>query len=180
MDLDSVERSQLAGILGCGEDDLDEQLGPFFEAAHEEYARMMLGQRVFTRGSDMREYRLLLLIRHAYKKLPSEQQISAVFQTSAAQSRSLLRAVMSKYQYELQHITRQSLTALLERATGPVDGDKAVLVDAENFVEALNREIAMIDGRLQPVTKQTGTTSAYSIPKDTYAKLKDRFGLPNE
>jgi hypothetical protein len=180
MDLDTAERGQLAAILGCNVGDLDERLGPVFDAAHEEYVRMMLGQRVFTRGSDMREYRLLLLIRHAYKKLPSEQQISAVFQTSATQSRALLRAVMSKYQYELQAITRHSLTELLDGATGPKDGDKVVLVDAENFVEALNREIAMIDGRLQPVTKQHGTTTAYSIPRDTYARLKGRFGLANE
>jgi hypothetical protein len=180
MDFDSIERTQLAAILDCKEADLDARLKPFFEAAHEEYARMMLGQRVFTRGSDMREYRLLLLIRHAYKNLPSEQQISAVFQTSAAQSRSLLRAVMSKYQYELQSITKSSLSGLLGEATGPADGDRVVLIRAENFVEALNREISMIDGRLQPVTKQPGTTSAYTIPKDTFAKLRERFELDDE
>lgn len=180
MDLDTVERGQLATILGCEVGELDERLGPVLDAAREEYVRMMLGQRVFTRGSDMREYRLLLLIRHAYKKLPNEQEISAVFQTSATQSRALLRAVMSKYQYELQSITRQSLKELLEGATGPKRGDKVILIYAENFVEALNREIAMIDGRLQPVTKQQGTTTAYLIPGDTYAKLKGRFGLANE
>lgn len=175
MELNSIERRQLAAILGCDEGALDERLIPFFEAAHEEYVRMMLGQRVFTRGSDMREYRLLLLIRHTYNRLPSEQEISAVFQTSAAQSRSLLRAVMSKFQYELQSITHASLTELLDEATGAEDGDRTVLIRAENFVEALNREISMIDGRLQPVSKQPGTTSAYTIPKDTYAKLKERF-----
>lgn len=180
MDLGEDERAQLAGALGCEDSELDERLEPFVQAAAEEYIRMMLGQRVFTRGSDIREYRLLLLIKHAYRKLPSEQQISAVFQTSAAQSRSLLRAVMSKFQYELHPITRASLTSLLREATGSVDGDRVVLVHAENFVEALNREIAGIDGRLQPVAKQAGTTSAYLIPKDTYAKLQERFGLADE
>ncbi|GAA4748469.1 hypothetical protein GCM10023350_36750 [Nocardioides endophyticus] len=177
MDLDKDERAQLAGTLGCTEADLDSELQSFFDAAQEEYVRMMLGQRVYTRGSDIREYRLLLLIKHAFKKLPSEQQISGLFQTSAIQSRSLLRSVMSKYQYELQAIIRDSLSQLLTAATGPADGDKVVIVEAENFVEALNREIAAIDGRLQPVTRQASTTAAYVIPKDTYKRLETRFGV---
>ncbi|HEY8788095.1 MAG TPA: hypothetical protein VIM10_03025 [Actinopolymorphaceae bacterium] len=91
------ERKQLAATLGCDAKDLTKTLKAYGEAASEEYVRMILGQKVFTRGTDIREYRLSLLITHVFGgRLPSEQLISALFQTTATQSRALLRAVMSK------------------------------------------------------------------------------------
>src|SRR4051794_20961152 len=97
------EKRQLAATLGCTVRDLSRTFKDYEKAASEEYARMILGQRVLTRGQDIREYRLCLMINHVFGgRLPSERQISALFQTTATQSRALLRAVMSKYQYELQ------------------------------------------------------------------------------
>jgi hypothetical protein len=82
----------------------------YADAAAEEYIRMILGQRVFTRGQDIREYRLYLLVKHVFAgKLPTEQQICSLFQTTTTQSRALLRAVMSKYQYELQEAIYDTL-----------------------------------------------------------------------
>jgi hypothetical protein len=71
--LSQPEQVQLAGTLRVAVDDLREHLEAHANAAVEEYVRMFLGQRVYTRGSDIREYRLLLLIRHALGgRIPSE------------------------------------------------------------------------------------------------------------
>ena len=105
--LNAEEKAQLAGILRCDPDALDAVLAPYAAAALEEYARMFIGQRVFTRGSDIHEYRLFLLIKQPLEgRIPDEQQVSDLFQTTATQSRSLIRSVLAKYQYELQEATR--------------------------------------------------------------------------
>lgn len=62
---------------------------------------MFIGQRVFTRGRDIQEYRLFLLIRGPFgNTIPDDQMVCDLFQTTT-QSRALVRSVMSKYQYEL-------------------------------------------------------------------------------
>jgi hypothetical protein len=117
------ERKQLAATLSCSPRDLNKTLTAYTDAASEEYVRMILGQRVLTRGQDIREYRLCLMITHVFGgRLPSEQRISALFQTTSTQSRALLRAVMSKYQYELQDAIRGSLRDELHTAKQPDSG----------------------------------------------------------
>lgn len=75
--LTETERGQLAGVTGCDVEDPDNRLSAFATAAVEEYASMFLGQRVFTRGSDMREYRLFPLIKGPFGGvIPHEQPVS--------------------------------------------------------------------------------------------------------
>src|SRR5579863_264630 len=86
------DREQLARILNVKEPDLDSLLNRVAAAATAEYIEQFLGRKVFTRGSDMREYRLLCLIHQLYGRIPAEGEVSALFQTTTAQSRALLRA----------------------------------------------------------------------------------------
>ena len=105
------EAKQLAEIIGAEQAQVDEKFSPFARAAINEYARMFLGQKVLFRGSDIREFRLFLLIREAFKnQIPDEQRVCDLFQCSTTQARSLIRAVMSKYQYSLSNAIDSSLT----------------------------------------------------------------------
>lgn len=176
MDLDEKQRKQLATTFGCKEADLDALIEKYGEAAKEEYLRMILGERVFTRGQDVREYRLYLLIKVVFDgRLPSEQQISSLFQTTTTQSRALLRAVMSKYQYELQKAIEQTLDDVLKLAkqkdgTGPW----LVTVDSENVVEALNRRLAALNGTLPQIVRAKNMVTTYEIPASSYEALTTR------
>jgi hypothetical protein len=175
MNLNTAERKQLAAIIGCKTSELAKSTSKFADAAKEEYVRMILGQRVFTRGSDIREYRLLLLIQNVFPtRLPTEQQICDLFQTSTSQGRSLLRAVLSKYQYELQAIIHNSLKQLLSNAEQIEETDlHRITVDSECEIEALNRKLASLDGTLPQVTKAKGMVGAYEIKKSAFDQLKD-------
>ncbi len=109
--LNAEETKQLAGILGVKANELGKALQPFAKSATDEYVRMFLGQRVFTRGRDALEFRLFLLIRGAFgNKIPDEKRVCALFQYSPTQARSLIRAVMSKYQYDLSEAIDATLT----------------------------------------------------------------------
>jgi hypothetical protein len=172
--LSEAERAQLRAILDCREDELEARLAPYAAAAKEEYLRMILGQRVFTRGQDVREYRLYLLVRWVFQDtLPSEQQISALFQTTTTQSRALLRAVMSKYQYELQSAIGATLRAVLDGAQQDPDSQRwRITVDSENVIEALNRRLAAADGTLPQVVRAANTITTYELANSSYLVLR--------
>jgi hypothetical protein len=62
IDLSKAYKEELASILECSPEELVQQLSRFSVAAFREYITMILGQKVFSRGSDILEYRLFLLI----------------------------------------------------------------------------------------------------------------------
>ncbi|HMS72340.1 MAG TPA: hypothetical protein PKB03_04840, partial [Baekduia sp.] len=158
---------------------LDEALARVAGAAVTEYVEMFLGRHVYTRGADIREYRLLLLIRMHYEtRLPTEEEISALFQTTTTQSRSLLRAVTSKFQYDLAPIADSALRAAVAAITDPGHGEDPHLdASSEYLVEALNRRIAARDPALDRLEKKSGTASRYLVRPSTVAALRDEFGL---
>jgi hypothetical protein len=173
------EANQLAGILRCTREELEEVLQPFASAAAEEYVRMFLGQKVFTRGSDFREYRLFLLIQYAFSEgIPDEQRVCDLFQTTVPQSRSLIRSVMSKYQYELENTTDKSLRKAIEEANYSEDHDYYIVtVGNSNIVDSLNQLIASADGTLPPIKKRRNTVSTYIVPKSSRRKLAELLGI---
>ena len=168
-----AERAQLASALGCSLEHLDQRLSGFFAAAEEEYVRMMLGQHVYSRGQDIKVYRLSLLIKHAFGgRLPSEGQISALFETTTAESRGLLRAFRAKFQYDLRQATHDTMAAVFGQATKDDGADTWSLVcNSDNVIEALNDAVARHDGSLPKIRKAPGTAGEYEIAASTHAAL---------
>lgn len=179
IDLTIEEIEQLRGILNCNREELAGSLMPYANAALEEYIRMFLGQKVFTRGSDFREYRLFLLVQHAFdNEIPDEQDICDRFQSTVTQARSLVRSVMSKYQYELAAAIQKSLKKALEGAIQSEGGENYfITVDNENIIHALNRLLASIDGTLPPITRRRSTVSTYILKPSSREQLAERLGV---
>jgi len=175
--LNEDETERLAGIIRCNVRDLDKVLSSYASAALEEYVRMFLGQKVFTRGSDIREYRLLLLIQKAFeRKVPDEQRISDLFQTTASQSRALLRAVMSKYQYELSAAIKTTITEIINSASQADEtADFEFTVNNESVIEAMNRALASLPGTWPQVIKKPVTVSTYVIKPSSRNELAKYF-----
>jgi hypothetical protein len=176
-----TDSAKLAEILECAPEELEAALEPYARAAATEYVEMFLGRKVFTRGSDIREYRLFLLIREVFKRLPTEQEVSDLFQTTETQSRGLIRSVMSKYQYELTEVLDKSMKEALEAAAqdpnAVEDDDWYITVSSEYIVEALNRLVAQRDGTLTRIVLRKGTASSYVIRPSTRAVLRAALGL---
>jgi len=174
--LNADESKQLAGILGVKVGDLGKALQPFAKSATDEYVRMFLGQRVFTRGRDALEFRLFLLIRGAFRnKIPDEKHVCALFQCSPTQARSLIRAVMAKYQYDLSEAIHDTLTETVGQISRDNEDKLSVTINSENLVDALNIALASIDGSLPQVSKKKGTVSTYEVKESSYEKLCERF-----
>lgn len=138
---------------------------------------MFRGQKVFKRGSDMLEYRLLLLIETAFNGvIPDERTVSSLFQTTLTESRSLIRSVISKYQYQLRTHVERTLSASLTAASRQNNAqDYTVAINSQNVVDELNKALADIDGSLSPVGKKKGCVSTYEISPSSYNRLCAKF-----
>lgn len=177
--LTPLEVSQLADILRCKPNELASRLSLHASAALQEYVQMFLGQKVLRRGSDQQEYRLFLLISHAFgNKLPDEQEVSRLFQTTTTESRALIRSVMSKYQYQLREAIDASLKTVCEtaRAEEP-DGDVYAVIQSTNAVDELNRILAEIDGSLPPIQRRRNSVSTYLFKPSAHQALCNHFGV---
>jgi hypothetical protein len=177
LDLDNQEEAELAAILSCSATDLQSNISNVATAALKEYVSMIRGQKVFTRGSDILEYRLFLLIESVFNGIiPDEQKICSLFQTSLTGSRSLLRAVISKYQYQLRATVACTMQKTLSNAAQSSDEeDYTVVINCRNIVDELNKVLAEIDGNLTPVTKKKGSVSTYEIKPSSYIRLNEHL-----
>jgi hypothetical protein len=181
--LTEPDRQQLGDILGLSSQQLDAKLISLARAATAEYIEQFLGRKVFTRGSDIREYRLYLLIRHVFdERIPSEDQVSALFQTTTSQSRALIRAVLSKYQYELVTAREATLKAAVEAIAqpqnAPASSDWSLDGQSDYVIEALNAAIGRLDGTLTRLIRSQGTAASYVVRPATRTALRTHFGLP--
>lgn len=177
VELSDEDQHELSRILDCSVEDMPDALSAYSSAALKEYVSMFLGQKIFRRGSDINEYRLFLLIINVFEnRIPDEQEVCRLFQTSATESRALIRAVMSKFQYQLRDAIDNSICRALESARQEGDtGPYVVTINSQNVVEELNRALASIDGTLQQIRKKRGSVSTFEISPAAYARLTEKF-----
>jgi len=110
VNLSKTEIADLAQLFDCAQNDLPAILSKYGAASIREYIAMFLGQKVFKRGSDILEYRLLLMTEEAFDNLiPNENKVSNLFQTTLTESRALIRSIMAKYQHQLRVTIEASL-----------------------------------------------------------------------
>jgi len=175
-----AEEQEIATILGCTVADLNDRLNMCSKAAINEYLAMFRGQKVFKRGSDMLEYRLLLLIETTFNGvIPDERTVCSLFQTTLTESRSLIRSVISKYQYQLRTQVERTLTTSLTAANRQDNSQPyTVVINSHTVVDELNKALAEIDGNLSPVTKKKGSVSTYEISPSSYNRLCTKFSVP--
>lgn len=183
LELSEEEERLLRNILGDidPQKTFDEILSDFGKASFEEYYRMFLGQKVFTRGSDFQEYRLFLIIKRALENdIANEELVSSLFQLTASQSRSLIRSVLSKYQYELHDAIENTLIKVLQNAqevpsSSGRTSEYTIDVRNKSIVSELNQLLGNIDGNLPQITHKRGTYSNYVVSVASYRALCNKL-----
>ena len=179
INLSVAEEAEIAAILGCPVAQLNAKINDLASASVKEYLTMIRGQKVFKRGSDMQEYRLFLLIESAFGgRIPDESTVSSLFQTTVTESRSLIRAVISKYRYQIRSYIDATISASLTAANRPNNTEPySVVINSQNVVDELNKMLAEIDGNLASVAKRRGSVSTYEIVASSYTRLCTRLGV---
>lgn len=169
--LASISSAEARRALRCSAADVDRLRAGLAEAASEEYANMVNGQYTLNTVSAAREYRLFLVIKHAYpNSIPAPEVVASLFRMSASQGRMLLSAVLRKYREELRANTRSETKGLIGGLVIK-EGEGRIPISAGYLVDAMNAEISDLGANLRKVSLVSGTASIYKIPKDTHAAL---------
>jgi hypothetical protein len=174
--LEAADRERLRQVLDCTDAELESKLEPYATAALEEYVRMFIGARVFTRGSDIREYRVLLLIANVWKRVPADREVSALFQTTASQSRALIRAVLSKFRYDVAGALESSVKDTVAGAKRISEAELQLVIRSGNLVDSINDRIQEIDATLPRLATGEGVAT-YRIKQSAYGKLCEALGV---
>lgn len=96
--LNNEEKDLLRKTLNCSSDDeLIISLARISKAASTEYLEMILGKQLPTRANEINERHLFYLLKFYFRgRIPSEAEVSALFQATHSTSRTLLRNVRTK------------------------------------------------------------------------------------
>ncbi|HAM98449.1 MAG TPA: hypothetical protein DCQ26_07535 [Marinilabiliales bacterium] len=183
LNFENSEKELLKSILHCDtEAKLNDKLNKLSRSAFEEIRKMVIGQKVFTRGRDILEFRLFNLISYYFEgKIPDEQKICDLFQITATESRAIVRSIMSKYQYDLKETISSSLKEQVQNIIKDENLDFYRLsIQNQFFKDELNKILGNMDTSLPIIEKERGTISTYIIQPSSYENLCVYFNIEIE
>lgn len=171
------DAERLANTLGCQPTELAHRIQGIAQAALAEYLDMILGRHTPTRASEVRERRLLHLLKYYYRDtLPAEAQVCTLFQLTEAESRTLLRSVRAKYRQDVETELYETIQQTLSRAESK-DGEWQVVIQSENVLEELRQVLNREGPSFQPIAKVRNSACVYAIAADTFDLLCRHYGI---
>ena len=160
--------------------ELSDALTKICKTAFLEYCKMFKEKGIPTRADEVTQERLFFLLNHYYMdRLPSENEISTIFQLTPSQSRTLLRNTKSRYRTKIASFITNSLKAIIQSAAINSETEKYEFVCLSGvMIEELNLIISQKGPTLEQIVKIKGKSSKYECSEDTYDLLKTELGLP--
>ena len=161
-------------LTDCSE--LESHLVKIAEASLIEYLEMLIGKGMSNRADESKQDRLFYLIKKFYSPyLPSDDEVSTVFQLTSTQSRTLLRNTLSRYRTRLSNELQKTLTSTFRSAQSTNSGyDLTIASDV--FVEQFNLIVAKEGAGYNPVKKKSVGSKLYFMSTDTYNALENHIG----
>lgn len=171
--IESREKEKLKTLFDCENDvQLEETLNNVVKASLSEYKEMFLGRGLPSRADEIQQHRLFYLIKYHFSgRLPSESEVSALFQLTQTRSKSLIRFVMTRFHYDLEEEVKNSLISTLESAEEDSEDGYRVVIQSDNVLEELNRIISREAPDLDPVRKVPKMSRTFAISTDSHNKL---------
>lgn len=168
----------LINVLGCeSRDELSDTLKGICLASMSEYLEMLLGKQVPTRANEIMERRLFHLLKHHFSgRIPSESEISSVFQLTESQSRSLLRNVRTRFKFDLEEEMSSTIRGIL-RTASEHEGYYRVVIQSDNILEELKLTVSLRGPKLNQITKMKNSAGVHNIPEDTFALLCSKYDV---
>ncbi|MFC5604718.1 hypothetical protein [Sporosarcina koreensis] len=171
------EKVLLKNILNKGTSEFTDIIEGVCMAAIAEYFEMMLGKQVPTRANEIQERRLFHLLKHYFDgRIPSESEISAIFQLTESGSRSLLRNVRTRFKFDLKEEMEYTIKNTLLQAVSANDSYR-VVIQSDNILEELRQVVSMKGAKLEQISKVKGSAGLYNIPEDTFDLLCANYNI---
>jgi hypothetical protein len=167
------EESRLCAILRCEQDQLSGKVAELGKAAIREYLDMLLSE-VVIRNPEVREHRLHLLITETFSNsIPTEAEVSRLFNLSSTAARSLLRSVVSRHRHALGDVMKLEAVSVISSCELCENGDRRVAIRSSVLVDFLNDLLSEVDGSLMRLSREKMTNNYYIVPEDSFNALQD-------
>jgi len=178
VDVAESDRNRVEVILGrnLSEEELWSGLG---RAALREYVQMVCGSQAPTRGSDMLENRLVLLVKELGEVFLEEETVAQAFQLTRTRARSLMRTTFARHRLSIEGVMQKTIQRVLKRAKpGGKDARGTFTVGPipPLVLEKLNEALHARGGRWA-LPRHKGSVSLYDGTKEAINELRHEFGL---
>ncbi|MHA1279559.1 MAG: hypothetical protein ACTSQ8_20345 [Candidatus Helarchaeota archaeon] len=167
------ETNKLIELLNIDKTEFESIIEKICYAAMKEYLEMFLGMGMPSRADEIRQHRLRHLIQYFFcNRLPSEAEVSAIFQLTQSRSRSLLQQTLTRFHFDLNDQIIKTLKNTIENFEYIDDTHEyRIIIQSDNVLERLNRIIAIKAPKLDPIKKVRNMARTYSISEDSYELL---------
>lgn len=168
------DKQLIQECLGLTPLEVDAALVKLCKTSFMEYIKMFKEKGLPTRADEVQQERLFFLLNYFFEnRLPSENEISSIFQLTPSQSKTLLRNTKSRYRTKINTFIKRTLLETINSATQPNVGDPYEFVCVSpTTVEELNLIISQKGPELQPIEKIRGLASKYTCAVDTFNLLQ--------
>lgn len=173
------ELQKLTALLtNVNKEDFPKALQKVVHAALSEYKEMFLGQGLPSRADEIQQHRLFYLIKRFFcGRIPTEAEVSRMFQLTRPRSTSLIRFTMTRFRYSLETEVNNTLREIVRAAKKDKKNKRyTVVIQSENMVNELNLIIAADAPNLDPVSRSPHSAKLYQIAQDSYDVLCKRLG----
>lgn len=151
-------------------------------ASLEEYIEMFLGMGLPSRADEIRQHRLLFMIKYLWKdRIPSEAEVSSLFQLTQSKSRVLIEQTTTRFHFALDKQVQNSLKISLREAVFDAEMHNYKMVTQSDYVvEKLNLFVAKEAPKLDPIKKERKSARTFLISEDTYDVLRRVLNIEEE
>lgn len=177
-EMSELDKNLIRECLGLTTiEELNEGLTKLMKAAFLEYLKMFKEKGLPTRAEEVLQERFFFLLEHYYiDRLPSENELSSIFQLTHSQSKTLLRNTKSRYRNKISSFIKNTLVETLSSAIQENPGDPYEFVcTSPSTIEELNLIITQKGPTLEPIYKIRGLASKYSCAESTFILLQQEL-----
>ena len=140
-----------------------------------EYKKMFVQRGLPTKAAEVMQERLYFLIQGYFDDvLPSEKQVSTIFQLSLTEAKTLLRNTISRNRVDLAEKLRCTIRRILEQARSE-DGKYYMVIQSETIKDEINTHLVQHSPTLHRLMAVRGRAAEYQCPVDTYRHLAMHF-----
>ncbi|MNE04405.1 hypothetical protein D3C80_969340 [compost metagenome] len=180
IDGQAFERDQkelIKKTLKIADPDVNQALQKIAKASLTEYLTMLVEGGMPNRADEAKQDRLLYLIQSYFgSNLPTESQISTIFQLTQSQSKTLLKNTVSRFRNQLDDLLRNTMRSVVESAEHANEVFR-VVISSDVIRDELNMLITQSEPTFKPIIKRKGSAGLYEISEDSHALLYRELGL---
>ncbi|EPL6454033.1 hypothetical protein N0G65_001161 [Providencia rettgeri] len=163
--------------LKIEDDDIQVALNKIARASLTEYLTMLIEGGMPNRADEAKQDRLLYLIQSYFEEsLPTESQISTIFQLTQSQSKTLLKNTVSRFRHKLDDVLASTMRTVIESADY-VNDMYLVVISSDVVKDELNMLITQNEPTYKPITKRKGSAGQFEISEDSHTLLCRELGL---